>query len=203
MIEKILLLSHLSPILEKVKAYITSVLPKNATKTAAGIVKIGDGLNVVDGTISVDSDAVVSDALPTASKTLKGAVKVGANINVSPDGTISVEAPKTKLSEFTNDSGFQNLSQVEATATAKAKEEVGKIMGEDVPETFDTLKEIATYIEEHQTTVDAINAAIGNKADKTSVYSKEEAEAKFVTADSIVYASADEVNAELTKVFGA
>lgn len=37
------------------------------------------------------------------------------------------------------------------------------------PETYDTLKEIADYIAEHQDVVDTLNAAIGNKADKTAV----------------------------------
>lgn len=37
------------------------------------------------------------------------------------------------------------------------------------PETYDTLKEIATYIDGHQDVVDGLNAAIGNKADKTTV----------------------------------
>lgn len=34
------------------------------------------------------------------------------------------------------------------------------------PETYDTLKEIADYIETHQEAADALNAAIGNKVDK-------------------------------------
>ena len=37
------------------------------------------------------------------------------------------------------------------------------------PETYDTLKEIADYIAEHETVVEALNAAIGAKLDK-SVY---------------------------------
>ena len=37
------------------------------------------------------------------------------------------------------------------------------------PETYNTLKEIADYIEAHKEVVDALNAAIGNKADKTVV----------------------------------
>lgn len=37
------------------------------------------------------------------------------------------------------------------------------------PETYDTLKEIADYIEAHQDVVDALNAAIGNKADTSVV----------------------------------
>ena len=37
------------------------------------------------------------------------------------------------------------------------------------PETYNTLKEIADYIEAHQDVVNALNAAIGAKADKTTV----------------------------------
>lgn len=37
------------------------------------------------------------------------------------------------------------------------------------PETYDTLKEIADYIEAHQDVVDALNTAIGNKADASTV----------------------------------
>lgn len=37
------------------------------------------------------------------------------------------------------------------------------------PETYNTLKEIADYIDAHQDVVDALNASIGNKADKSTV----------------------------------
>lgn len=42
------------------------------------------------------------------------------------------------------------------------------------PETYDTLKEIADYIEAHQDVVDALNAAIGNKADASVVTALQE-----------------------------
>lgn len=37
------------------------------------------------------------------------------------------------------------------------------------PETYNTLKEIADYIDAHQDVVDTLNASIGNKADKSTV----------------------------------
>lgn len=37
------------------------------------------------------------------------------------------------------------------------------------PETYNTLKEIAVYISDHEDVVDALNSAIGNKADKSTV----------------------------------
>lgn len=44
-----------------------------------------------------------------------------------------------------------------------------ELMGEDVPEAYDTFKEIATYITEHKEVSDALTAAVGNKADKSTV----------------------------------
>lgn len=43
--------------------------------------------------------------------------------------------------------------------------EIAKVV-DGAPESFDTLKEIATYIGEHQEVVETLNAAIGNKVDK-------------------------------------
>ena len=42
------------------------------------------------------------------------------------------------------------------------------------PSTYDTLKEIADYISEHHEVVDALNAAIGKKADASVVTSLQE-----------------------------
>lgn len=44
-----------------------------------------------------------------------------------------------------------------------------ELMGEGVPEAYDTFKELADYIETHQEAADALTAAIGEKADKTAV----------------------------------
>ena len=43
-----------------------------------------------------------------------------------------------------------------------------ELMGEGVPEAYDTFKELADYIESHQTAADALTAAVGNKVDKVS-----------------------------------
>lgn len=54
----------------------------------------------------------------------------------------------------------------EAMNTAISTAISGLIDG--APETYDTLKEIATYISTNETAMDALNAAIGNKADKAT-----------------------------------
>lgn len=57
----------------------------DASATAKGLVKIGSGINVADGVISVDAPA-------DASKTVKGLVQVGNGLSVV-GGVISVDAP--------------------------------------------------------------------------------------------------------------
>ncbi|MDE5976931.1 MAG: hypothetical protein K2G70_00480 [Turicibacter sp.] len=193
--KKLLLLDHLPLIFTKIKDYITSVLPVAATTSKAGIVKPGTGLSVsADGTLAVDSDAVVGAALPTASATVKGGIKVGKNLTIV-DGVLSAPNPVTKVSELTNDSGYQTADNVKSTVDTA----IASIV-DGAPETFDTLKEVADYIENHKSVETALNAAIGNKADKTSVYTKTEADAKFATIAS--YATDEEVESALTEVFG-
>lgn len=64
-----------------------------ATEEAAGVVKIGNGIQVTaDGTISVDVEKI-----DVATKDKAGIVKPGDGINVTEDGTISVETPEYNL----------------------------------------------------------------------------------------------------------
>lgn len=53
-----------------------------------------------------------------------------------------------------------------STAVSNLKNE---LMGEGVPEAYDTFKELADYIETHQEAADALTEAVGNKADKSTV----------------------------------
>lgn len=81
--------------------------------------------------------------LPPATAALLGGVKIGANITVSADGTISVEAlswanidgKPTKLTEFTNDSGFitnavNNLVNYYTKSEVYTKAEVTSLIGD-------------------------------------------------------------------------
>lgn len=81
----------------------------------------------LNGYVLVTDGATVSWSnsipVPISTATILGGVKIGANINVTADGTISVAAPfsgnytdltnkPTKLSDFTNDSGFALLTEL-------------------------------------------------------------------------------------------
>jgi hypothetical protein len=61
-----------------------------------------------------------------------------------------------------------NLASSRATI-GYVNEKFNQILGEGASETLDTIGEIAKAFEEHQEVSDAINQAIGNKADKTEL----------------------------------
>lgn len=81
-------------------------------------------------------------------------VKTNANLVETSDGKTVAEV----LTELTT-----------AIATKASTTDIDNRINAIVngaPETFDTLKEIADYIEEHQEVYTALNEAIGNKVDK-------------------------------------
>jgi hypothetical protein len=88
--------------------------------------------------------------------------------NVFVDETTTLAA---KLAEIV---AAINERAKSADVTAEIKAAIADLIG-GAPETFDTLKEISDYIAEHQDVVDAINAAIGNKADKSALDALQEA----------------------------
>ena len=96
-----------------------------AAASAADAVQLGAGVNTTPKALKfrgavlfvVESagdaaTATLGSEFPTASATDLGAVRIGANISVGPDGTISVAAVPTKVSELTNDSGFVTQASV-------------------------------------------------------------------------------------------
>lgn len=88
-------------------------------------------------------------------------VKTGAD-NVYIDGTTTVAA---KIAEMV---AAINLRAKSTDVTAEIKAAIDALIG-GAPATYDTLKELADYIASHEDVVDALNAAIGNKADKSAV----------------------------------
>ena len=86
----------------------------------------------------------------------------------------------TKVSELENDSNYQTDADVKSALTVYAKtsevdEQVTKKIADVVagaPEAFDTLKELADWIENHQTDATAMNSAINkNSSDIVDVQS--------------------------------
>ena len=73
---------------------------------------------------------------------------------------------------------YAKKTEVTAEIEAKVKAGIDSIV-DGASTAMDTLKEVEEALSESASTVEAINQAIGNKADKDSVYSKEEADVKF------------------------
>ncbi len=83
------------------------------------------------------------------------------------DGTTTLAS---KLSEMITAINARAKTTDMETAIADAVSALRtELMGEGVPEAYDTFVEFANYISEHQKVSDALTAAIGNKADKSTV----------------------------------
>lgn len=93
----------------------------------------------------------------------------------------------------------------EETVDEKIATEIAKVVA-DAPEDFDTLKEVADYISSDKTRAAEIETAISNlqsdKADSSSVYTKEQADAKFLTEHQDIsgFATKQEMEAGDTSV---
>lgn len=118
--------------------------------------------------------------LPTASETVKGGIKVGAGLeikngvlNATGGGTAdavewsNVTNKPTSLSSFTNDSGYQTASDV----NAKIQEVVGT-----APETLNTLKEISDALGNDENFASTITTELGKKANSADIISITNAE---------------------------
>lgn len=83
--------------------------------------------------------------------------------NIMVDETTTLAA---KLAEMMADIAALPTNAMITASIAALRTE---LMGDGVPEAYDTFKELADYIETHQEAADALSAAVGNKADKTAV----------------------------------
>ena len=134
-----------------------------ASTTNFGVVKVGSGLDVTNGTISVDGD--YENTIET--------VKVnGTALTPDANKAVNVEVP-TKVSDLTNDSGFiTGYTETDPTVPAWAKaatkptytaSEVGALPDTTViPTALSDLTDDAT----HRVVTDAEKAAWNNKQDK-------------------------------------
>lgn len=125
------------------------------------------------------NDAKAAASAPTATATSLGIVKPGNGLNIDAQGAMSVDESK-----------FATVSAVNTAVTSKVNEVVG-----GAPETYDTLKEIADYIDAHKSVETALNAAIGTKANSADVYSKTAADAAFVKDADLAALTSAEVEA--------
>lgn len=111
--------------------------------------------------------------------------KVNAILQMKIEGVLKEAWIKTGadniiVNESTNETLATRLALLAAdissavaggVTTSQVQEMIDTAVGgiiDNAPEAYDTLKEVATYIEEHEDAAAALNAAIGNKVDKVA-----------------------------------
>ena len=171
--------SALTAVKGKVENMISNARPGLATSAIAGLTVDDTGAMAV----VIDDVTVNPENIASATKAQAGVVKIGDGIDVA-DGVISV-----------------NHNAAIQTAKDFATAEVARLVN-GAPETFDTFKEIADYIEEHKEVETSLNAAIGAKADKTTVSAIDTRLAAAETSLSgMTYMTAAEATAMVNAVF--
>lgn len=134
------------------KAKIEGVIYEIMVKTGAANVYVDDTT-----TLSTKLSEIIADLALKATKT------------ELTDG-LALKAEKSHTHAQADVTGLEDALTARPTTdamnTAISTAISGLING--APETYDTLKEIADYISAHEEVTTALNAAIGNKADKTA-----------------------------------
>lgn len=154
---------------QKIKTYIANLLKSKVDKVD------GKGLSTNDYTTAEREKlaGLNNYTLPTASTNTLGGVKVGSGLAIN-NGVLSatgggtadsvdwsnVQNRPTKLSEFTNDSGYQTESQVNSI--------VQNVVG-SAPEALDTLKELADALGNDANFASTITTELGKKANTSDL----------------------------------
>ena len=109
----------------------------------------------------------IIEGVPLATKSYVNQVVAGQSIDLS--GYAKTSDIPTKLSQLTNDSSYITSSTLASYATTLyVNTQIANLIN-SAPETLDTLGEIAALLESNSTTIDLLNSAIANKADKSSL----------------------------------
>lgn len=154
------------------KAKIEGVIYEIMVKTGAANVYVDDTT-----TLSTKLAEIIADLALKATKT------------ELTDG-LALKAEKSHTHAQADVTGLADALSARPTTDAMNTAISTAISGliDGAPETYDTLKEIAAYIASDKTAMEALNAAIGNKADKTAF------EAVKATVDTLgALASKDKV----------
>lgn len=120
--------------------------------------------------VKTDAAYVMYDENTTVAAKLAEVIAAVATKASSEDLTngLAAKAEKSHTHAQSEVTGLEDALTARPTTDAMNSAISAAIDGliDGAPETYNTLKEVATYITEHQDVVDTLNAAIGQKADK-------------------------------------
>lgn len=157
----------------------------NSVKKFVTLALVANIFAAVKSFVEAKIAAIKEYTLPMASSTTLGGIKIGQGlVHGESDGAIDVDF--TTARNYTDE---------------KVSAAISELIG-GAPETYDTLKEISDYIESHGEVASALNEAIGNKANSADVYSKTDADGKFMVAADYEEATAEEIAAAAAEAFG-
>lgn len=155
-----------------IKTIFDSVTNIRASKNDYGIVKVGDGINVVDGVISVDFSNVDLSEINDDITSLKASVALHTNA----------------ITDLTG-----RLSSAEATLTTKANASDITSLSNRVGTTESTLTDLsaqttlyARSLTDLTNRVSSAETGLQAKANASSVYSKSEIDGKISTINSVI-----------------
>lgn len=160
------------------------ILDLNGLKTVFGVVDSKIAVNMPKKLSELVNDANFATLAEVEAKVAEGVSTVDLSLYETKANAEATYQPKGDyLTEHQSLDNYYTKADADAMAVAKAKAEVAALVDE-APETFDTLKEIADYIEQHQSVADSLNAAISAKANASDVYNKTEVDSKIADAVS-------------------
>lgn len=105
-----------------------------------------------------------------------------------------------KLADIATSIATKASSDDLSTAIANLRTE---LMGSGVPEAYDTFKELADYIAEHEDVANALTSAIGDKADQTEVDAIQEVINSLGSLANLSMVTEDELDADLLSKINA
>lgn len=126
----------LSRFLTKIKALLANKVDKVS----------GKGLSTNDYTTTEKTKlaGLKNYTLPTASSSTLGGVKVGSNLSIS-SGVLSATVP-TKVSQLTNDSGYQTSTQVNSAITSKGYQTSAQVESAITAKGYQTASQVNSAI---------------------------------------------------------
>lgn len=171
---------------EKITALDSKKIDKTsvATSSTLGLVKSGTDITVdASGNVSVNNNSHkhivsnISDLTATASElnVLDGITASTTELNYVDGVTSNIQtqlnakaplASPTLTGKPKAPTATSGTNTTQIATTAFVQNEIGNLIN-GAPETANTLKELSELIEEHQDVTDALNAAIGTKANQT------------------------------------
>lgn len=180
------------------------VIQKVKTWLSGKVDKVdGKGLSTNDYTTAEKNklSGLKNYELPTASASTLGGVKVGSGLAIN-NGVLSatgggtadsvdwsnVQNKPTKVSQFTNDSGYQTATQVNTAITSKGyqtetqvKAIVETVVG-SAPDALDTLEELSKALGEDPNFATTITTELGKKVDESDLNAITNAEIDTIVA---------------------